>query len=86
MAKLLLILFVVTALVNYVFSIMILQALKRSGVEGGMWESRWHVHKHLKTYRELCARKEGTIIAYYGYQITFYGMAVFGGLLFAAIM
>ena len=70
MLKLLLAGLVLTGLVNFACSIMILRDLNAAGVKVGFYELRWQIHKHLKTYRQLCRDQHGTSGAYYGYLVS----------------
>lgn len=66
---------VVLGVANLAFSIMILRGVAEEGIKVGFFEIRWQVHKHLKTYKEVCRKKTGKIgYPYYGYQGTLWLM------------
>lgn len=68
-------LFVAIGLFNFACSVLILRELNRAGITGGNFETRWHLRKHLGTYRELREKKSGrTPWAYWGYRISFPAM------------
>jgi len=61
MIPLLLTLFLLCALANFVSAILILRELAAAGVKVGFYEMRWQVHKHLKTYKELTRERTGQV-------------------------
>ncbi len=79
-----LIVFVLSGIVNFVFSFLILRELATENIKVNYFELRWQVHKHLKTYKKITREKSGRIgAAYYGYLGTL-GILVVSGLLFFA--
>ncbi len=75
-----------SGLTNSVFSILILRELSSANIKVGYFESRWHIHKNLKTYKEITRKKTGRVSpVYYGYLASFYLLIAFVTLLLAAI-
>ncbi len=80
------ILFLIAGLLNFTCSVLILRELHRAGIGGGSMETRWHVAKHLKTYKELSYKKNGsTGWPYYGYPVTFFLLILFFVLALASL-
>ncbi|HKI52099.1 MAG TPA: hypothetical protein VJ995_08500 [Geothermobacteraceae bacterium] len=70
MLKLLLTGLLLTGLVNFACSILILRDLNAAGIKVGFYELRWQIHRHLKAYQRLCREQQGTIGVYYGYLVS----------------
>ncbi len=71
--------FLATGMLNFICSILVLRGLAEAGIKVGFFEIRWHVHKHLKTYRQISMQKTGHIAwPYYGYQASLVAMIGFG--------
>ena len=70
MLELLLAGLILAGLVNFACSIMILRDLRAAGIKVGFYELRWQIHKHLKTYKQLCREQSGSPGAYYGYLVS----------------
>jgi hypothetical protein len=61
--------FLVSAVLNFICSILILRGLNEAGHKTSFFELRYQVHKHIKTYRTFCQEKTGkTPWPYYAYQ------------------
>jgi len=70
MFKLLLTGLLLTGLINFACSILMLRDLNAAGIKVGFYELRWQIHKHLKTYQRLCREQQGAIGVYYGYLVS----------------
>ena len=71
--------FLATGMFNFICSILVLRGLAEAGIKVGFFEIRWHVHKHLKTYRQVSRQRTGhTAWPYYGYQASLAAMIGFG--------
>jgi len=80
------ILFLISGMINFAFSIRILRDLSAAGIKVGFYELRWHIHKHMKRYREISRDSSGRpAIAYYGYIVTLVLLVLFGLLTFASL-
>lgn len=73
-------------LVNFFFSVMILRTLRAAGVRVGLFEMRWQVHRHLKTYRKVTAAETGKVgPAFFGYWISLAGLLLCAVLLVSSL-
>ncbi len=71
--------FLASGILNFICSILVLRGLAQAGIKVGFFEIRWHVHKHLKTYRQISRQRTGRIAwPYYGYQASLAAMIGFG--------
>ncbi len=71
--------FLATGSLNFICSILVLRGLAEAGIKVGFFEIRWHVHKHLKIYRQICQQRAGRLAwPYYGYQASLAAMIGFG--------
>lgn len=73
--------FLVTAVLNFICSILVLRGMAAAGIKVSFFEIRWQVHKHLKTYRQITLERTGKEAwPYYGYQCSLAGMIGFAAL------
>lgn len=71
--------FLASGIANFLFTVLILRVLSSAGIKIGIYELRWQVHKHLKTYQRLTIEKTGQVgKAYYGYWATLVLLGAFG--------
>ena len=70
--------FLGAGLINFICSVLILRGLADAGVKVPFFEIRWQVHKHLKTYHQICLTRTGKVAwPYYCYKCSLAGMIVF---------
>jgi len=82
----LLVAFLLFGFANFVFSLMILRTLRAAGVRVGLFEIRWQVHRHLKTYRKITAAETGHVgLPFYGYWGSLAGLVVCAVLLVSSL-
>lgn len=69
----------VTGLLNFACSLLLLRRLVEAGVKVSFFEIRWQVHRHMKTYRQVTTETCGKVAwPYYGYQASLAAMIGFG--------
>lgn len=86
MTTFLLVAFLLCGIANFCFSIAILRTLRAAGVRVGLFEIRWQVHRHLKTYRKVTAAENGRVgPAFFGYWISLAGLVVCAVLLVSSL-
>ncbi len=57
-----------SSLVNVYFSIQILRKVSSAKIKISFFELRYQVHKHLRSYKQLCQKQTGRLGSeYYGY-------------------
>ena len=70
--------FLISGLINFTCSVLVLRGLADAGVKVGFFEIRWQVHKHLKTYQQICLAETGKVAwPYYCYKCSLAGMIGF---------
>lgn len=73
-------------IINLLYSIRIVRDLAESGVKVSVYELRWQVHKHLKTYRDIARLKGGRVgSTFYGYIVSLVLLVVLLMLLILAL-
>ena len=73
--------FLAAGVVNFICSILILQAMAQAGTKVSFFEIRWQVHKHLKQYRKISLDTHGKVAwPYYAYQGSLAGIIGFATL------
>ena len=71
MAKIYFFMLVGVGLINLVYSILVVRGLAEAGVKVGLYELRWQVHKHMKTYKQITIKRDGRVgFSYYGYLVS----------------
>ncbi|MFO7983112.1 MAG: hypothetical protein R6V08_06635 [Desulfuromonadales bacterium] len=86
MTTFLLVAFLLFGLANFFFSLMILRTLRAAGVRVGIFEIRWQVHRHLKTYKKVTAAETGRVgFSFYGYWISLAGLVICAVLLVSSL-
>ena len=71
MAKIYFFMLVGVGLINLVYSILVVRGLAEAGVKVGLYELRWQVHKHMKTYKQITIKRYGRVgFSYYGYLVS----------------
>lgn len=86
MTTFLLVAFLLCGLANFFFSLMILRTLRAAGVRIGLYEIRWQVHRHLKTYRKVTGAETGRVgLSFYGYWISLAGLVFCAVLLISSL-
>ena len=54
--------------INLVYSIKIVRRLAEADIKVGLYELRWQVHRHMKTYKQIMIERDGRVgFPYYGY-------------------
>lgn len=57
--------------VNLVYSIQIVRRLAEADIKVGLYELRWQVHKHMKSYKQITLERDGRVgFPYYGYLVS----------------
>jgi len=77
-------LFLAAGIANFAFSVVILRKFAAAGLNVGFHELRWHVHRHMKTYRKMSKAGDSTL-PFYGYWISLALTILFGLLTFASL-
>ena len=86
MTKQLFLIFLISAIINFVYSISIVRELGAKGIKVGFYELRWQVHKHLKTYRKVTTEKYGKVaFPFYGYIVSLVSMLLSGAMALASM-
>lgn len=71
MAKIFFFMLIGVGLINLVYSILVVRGLAEAGIKVGLYELRWQVHKHMKTYKQITMEKDGRVgFPYYGYLVS----------------
>ena len=73
-------------IINLLYSIRIVRELAEAGIKVSVYELRWQVHKHLKTYRDVTRSKGGRVgFPLYGYIVSLVLLVVLALLLILAL-
>ena len=72
--------------VNLLYSIRIVRELAEAGIKVSVYELRWQVHKHLRTYRQVTRDRKGQVgFPFYGYLVSLVLLVVLVMLLILAL-
>ena len=73
-------------IINLLYSIRIVRELAEAGIKVSVYELRWQVHKHLRTYRQVTRDRKGRVgFSFYGYLASLLLLVVLAMLLILAL-